>query len=151
MLRSDRSWRFFQDAMPRLTATDLLFTCKIDKYSEAEIVTLVEDINYAIDNMVMSIMAISRTADQMPVPRTPPATSPAPAHLMGYLDEHWHSGGNAAEFAAEFILRNLVNFNIHQFFFTGLFMGVGTESRRDFLERLMSELAATGIRFILKF
>jgi len=42
--------------MPRLTATDLLFTCKIDKYSEAEIVTLVEDINYAIDNMVMSIM-----------------------------------------------------------------------------------------------
>src|SRR5271168_4336017 len=68
---------------------------------------------------------------------------------MGYLDEHWHSGGNAAKFAAEFILRNLVNFNIHQFFFTELFMGVGTESRRDFLERLMSELAATGIRFIL--
>jgi hypothetical protein len=86
--------------MPRLTATDLLFTCKIDKYSEAEIVTLVEDINYAIDNMVMSIMAISRTANPMPVPRTPPS----PAHLMGYLDEHWHSRGNAAEFAAEFIL-----------------------------------------------
>src|SRR5271168_2948603 len=92
-------------------------------------------------------MAISRTADPMPVPRTPPA----PAHLMGYLDEHWHSGGNAAEFAAEFILRNLVNFNIHQLFFTRLFMGVGTESRRDFLERLMSELVATGIRFILYF
>ena len=55
--------------MPRLTQTDLLFECKIDKYSEAEIVTLVEDINYAIDNMVMStIIAISRTADQMPVP-----------------------------------------------------------------------------------
>ena len=86
--------------MPRLTATDLLFTCKIDKYSEAEIVTLVKDINYAIDNMVMSIMAISQTADPMPVPRTPLA----PAHLMGYLDEHWYSRGNVAEFAAEFIL-----------------------------------------------
>ena len=132
--------------MPRLTQTDLLFECKIDKYSEAEIVTLVEDINYAIDNMVMStIIAISRTADQMPVPRT------SPAHLMGYLEEHLRAGGNAAEFAAEFIIRNLVNLNIHQFFFTGLFMGVGTQSRRDFLERLMSELAATGIPIILNF
>ena len=137
--------------MPSITKKDLLFNCEIFEYTEADIALIIEDLNNAIHNTINGLVVIGRPADQNQMTPRPSQESRISHghHLLKYLELHSHSGGNAAEFAAEFLIRDLVITSIHSFFFTGMFLGFGTDSRHTFLERLMTEIAATGSELVL--
>ena len=131
------------------TSGGYLFECNIDEFSESEVVDLIHSINYSIDNMIMNLLAVTQSAGQQRISRNPSyLISDDP--LLSYLKDFWLTGGNAAKFAAEFILRNLIYTNIYSHFFAGQhFLGVGSESLQTIMDRIMTEIKATSNVLIL--
>ena len=125
--------------------TDLLFSTVIDKFSEAEIVKEVVDLNYIINNLTFGIIITEAQA----------RTKPRDAHrgqidtdLLTIIKKYRLSAVFAWTFVAEFILKSAIYTFLHRVFFeAGIFYGVGSERLRRYLDRISEELVASSIFF----
>jgi len=124
--------------------TDLLFSCGVDKVSEAEIVVEVEALNYLIDLLIVGIMVADRKSRTCPAPKNAPQGA-VDNDLLDLLIKHQLSVRNATEFVVEFLVRDAIHTSLHTNFFEGgFFFGVGSEPLSKNLECIMGELVASG-------
>ena len=129
--------------------------------SEAEIVDVVQSINYSIDNLVSNILAevkelnisyrkLSPQSRENQTRRVIHSDLPLNLPLL-----HWQSllitspsslSNDSKDFVIEIILHNLILLLIHKHFFKGKhFFGVGSEKKvHEYLETMFSKLAAGG-------
>jgi hypothetical protein len=148
-----------------VTASDLYFSCKIDRVSEAQIVDAVRGINYSIANLIINILhEVKKSKLSYPShkskapPRKHPSsiiipTKPDPGFtlLRFLLVSRDRLSDDSRESVVEFILHNLILSLVHKHFFKGgHFFGVGSETLYEDLETMFSKLVAGGKYFFLK-
>ena len=130
---------------------DILFDCSIDKSSERDIVDALSGLNYLVDNFIFNLL-MSNQLQGSPLFAVPsPAFVNVPKStldqgLLTYLTEHCSTAEDAWNTTIDFFLRNIIFSLIHTYFFDGeFFFGVGSDIHRQYLDRLMSQLMASGM------
>lgn len=142
------------------TASDYMYSCKIDAVSEAEIVDAVQDINYSIDILISNIMAEVkdfRLSYHKVSPRTRKKQNlcDIPSNDIQVLqslisDSPSLLSDDTRDEVVEIILHHLTTSLIHKHFFQGEhFFGVGSETHREYLETMFSKLIAGGKFYLL--
>jgi len=125
-----------------MDASDLLFSCNIDSLSECQIVDQVNELNYLVDNFIMNILDSEvdhHTLESHTNFRKPQQSNVCATFLYNL------SFKNAKEIIAEFFIRNMILNVLHTHFFDGdNFFGIGSELHRAYMERMLSELIASG-------
>ena len=130
---------------------ELLFSCRVDDFSESDALNAVHRLNFLVDGLVLNIIANNRTSRS----RTDvsyPTIQDMPDALGRFLMGHRLTDADARDLVTEFLLRNLVFSLLHTHYFDGdFFWGVGSDSLRMHLESIMTELFATGGFLIFNF
>ena len=149
------------------TASDLYFSCKIDKVSEVEIVDAVQTINYSIDNLITNILAgveefklsycklspshKNRNRRNILQNLKPDFKLDIPRLQSLLIDSPSPLSDDMRDYIVDLILHDLVSSLIHKKFFKGgHFFGVGSETHQEYLESLFSKLATGGKGFLEK-
>lgn len=65
------------------TSGDLMFSCKIDKYSEGEVLDELRQLNYVVDNLMANIMAGDKSHKTIRSPPVPGTTADSDNGLLG--------------------------------------------------------------------
>lgn len=127
-----------------MSSGELSFACGVDELSETQVLDELNHLNYCIDNMIMNIMA----ADQSLRPQCThqkPAESACDTVLLAFIRNSQLSDQNARNVVVENHLRNLIFSLLHIHFFDGnFFFGVGSETLRENLDRMIMLLIAGG-------
>ena len=123
-----------------ITSGDLMFSCKIDKYSQVEILDDLQQLNYVVDELMLNIMASDKTIRSPPVPGTTADSDNGILDLIKKL-----SAGNARDFVVEILLRESIYASLHANFFEGeYFFGLGSDCLRRYLDSMMATHIASG-------
>ena len=131
---------------------DLFFSCRLDEFSEVEVVNELRDINYLVDNLLLNIMAADQSIRSPPKPGFNLAPDIVTVDGLPTLLNHL-SAGNARDLVVEVLLRDSIFGLLHANFFDGdIFYAVGSETFCTYLDRIMAELIAGGklSRFIFR-
>lgn len=127
-----------------LTTDELLFGYSGDLGSEREVIDDLSGLNYLVDNLVFNIRSQNLLSSSVP-PAYTTAGPDSARDLFMFIKEEQLSAGDAWNIVVDYILRNALYSAIHTNFFDGqFFFGVGTESYRLYLDRLMNELVESG-------
>jgi hypothetical protein len=143
------------------TASELAYSCKIDRISEAEIVDAVQSINYSIDDLISDILVAVKSSNlsypstsprkiknkkSRDIPPAGPESNPdlnIPALHSLLTDSANVLSDDTRDFVVDIILHNLISSIIHKRFFEGRhFFGVGSETIHEYLETMFSKLVA---------
>jgi hypothetical protein len=132
---------------------DLLFSCRVDTFSEIDALNAVQRLNYLVDGLIVNIIANHHPSGSGFDACYPTNQDSDDSDALGkFLKSHRLTDVDARDFVAEFLLRNLVFSLLHTHYFDGpFFWGVESESLRTHLERVMTELFATGGVFLFLF
>lgn len=126
-----------------MSSHQLFFTSGIDDLSETQVVDDLHLLNYSIDNLIISIIAADHS---LPHRRNQiPTESACDAALLEYLRKSKLSDRDARAFVIDNHLRNLILTLVHIHFFKGeIFFGVGSETLREYLDRMITVLVEDG-------
>lgn len=127
-----------------MSSHQLFFSSGVDQLSETQVLDALHLLNYSIDNLIVNIIAADRL---LPSHRNHklPTDSACDAALLAFLRNSRLSDGDARSFVVENHLRNLVLILIHIHFFDGrFFFGVGSDTIREYLDRMITILIEDG-------
>ena len=134
-----------------MTNSDI-FSCNIDRMSEAQIVDAVDRINYSIDNMVSNIIYRIQKSKLSYAYYKPPSSKRRPTKLDSIIPtdlarslENPQLSYNTRGLVVEALLHDLICSLLNRTFFTGKhFFGVGSKPLHDYLETMFSNLVESG-------
>ena len=144
------------------TASDLYYSCNVDKVSEAQIVDAVHSINYSIDNLISNILDRVKNLKQsyhhnLLPSQSPPIVEPTdPSNItcitLWSMLIDFGLSHRTKDLVVEAALHNMIYSLLHKHFFKGgHFFGVGSEILHGYLETMLSKLVAGGKFFFLFF
>jgi len=133
-------------APPARSTSDLRFSSRIDAASEAAVVRAVQDVNYSTMVIVLNILHRIRTSDLVlrPWHRVNIEEDLDPDALIRRLADPLLSD-EAREDVVECALHHLIFSLLHEYYLRGThFLGVGSETCREYLESLLTQLSTGG-------
>ena len=111
----------------------------MDQLSETDIVNQLQELNYMVDELVASLSCL------LPTHHTLPSITPVDLSFLSFIRKHSIRVENAWVIGVEFCLKNSIFAIVYAHFFEGdNFFGVGSETRRAWLETMLSGLYSMG-------